>query len=350
MPERSLGRVVVHRDVRVGDVAEGPQRVVFLQESGAVVRGLLIVAAGAVLKQRLDRGAQRRELLAQPVEIVVVLEVGVVDVDRLARGPQQLSPELAGRARPFGERDQRPDPVRPAQLLLEHIEPVIADVAVGDHEPAELLAQQLLRRLLGTVRVDPVARRQRGAGDPQALIGAVQPPASLIGMHLLGLLNRGAQLLPRVLQDRRHARDHRVDRAERDRHPEHLDDHFLHLPAREPIHAGQRCDMRLQSWRERRPGHPPPGDPPASACRSTGTATGPGRTETPAGAPAEAPTADGPPNPQPASRCRQTRARTRTPQGDARCDDRPARAAPTRGACPHAPAAHPPCAAPGSSV
>src|SRR5271165_5835844 len=62
--EGSFRGVVVHRDVKIGDVAEGPQRVVLLEQSGAVVRGLLIVAARAPLKQRLDRGAQRCELLA----------------------------------------------------------------------------------------------------------------------------------------------------------------------------------------------------------------------------------------------------------------------------------------------
>jgi hypothetical protein len=54
----------------------------------------------------------------------------------------------------------------PAKLLLQHVEPVIAGVAVRDHEPAELLAQQLFGGLLGAVRVDPEARRQRGRRQP----------------------------------------------------------------------------------------------------------------------------------------------------------------------------------------
>jgi hypothetical protein len=104
--ECSLRGVVGQWDLEVLNVAEGPERVVLLQESGAEVGGLLVAAAGAVLEQLLDLGAQRGELLPQRCQVVAVLQAAAVRPDYLTRSPQQLSAELAGRAAALGELDQ----------------------------------------------------------------------------------------------------------------------------------------------------------------------------------------------------------------------------------------------------
>ena len=153
---------------------------------------------GRVRLDRAGRGTarERRELLTQRDQRRVLGIVGAgerggmlaVDRGHLAGDVEQPSAELAGRARTFGELGQLAHGVRPAQLLLQNVEPVVADVAVGDDEPAEVLAQQLLRCLLGASRVDPVADQRGGGSRPQpARIGLAQP-RRLIGMHGLGEL------------------------------------------------------------------------------------------------------------------------------------------------------------------
>ncbi|HVC08301.1 MAG TPA: hypothetical protein VND98_12065 [Solirubrobacterales bacterium] len=83
-------------------------------------------------------------------------------------------------------------PESPAKLLLEDVEEVVAGVAVGDHEAAEVLPQELLGRRLAAVRVDPVAGVERRGPQPQPLLGALQAPGCLIGMDDLSLAHRAS--------------------------------------------------------------------------------------------------------------------------------------------------------------
>src|SRR5512143_2319572 len=96
---------------------------------------------------------------------------------------RSLRPSLPGAPGRLGQRDQRPYPVSPAELLLQDIKPVVADVPVGDHEPAEVLAEELLRRRLAAGGIDPVARHQRSGRNPQALVRPLEPPDGLIGVN-----------------------------------------------------------------------------------------------------------------------------------------------------------------------
>ncbi len=92
---------------------------------------------------------------------MVVFEVAAVCGDHLARGLHQFLAERAGGAVALGDLHQLADHMTPAQLLLQDVEDVVAGVAIAEHEPAELLAEQLLGSGLGAVRVDPTTRGQR---------------------------------------------------------------------------------------------------------------------------------------------------------------------------------------------
>ena len=81
----ALRGIVCRFDREVGNVAEGPQRVVLLQQSGGEVRCLGVPAGGALLEQQTDLMTQRRELVAEPVGVVAILEELSVDGDHLAR-------------------------------------------------------------------------------------------------------------------------------------------------------------------------------------------------------------------------------------------------------------------------
>jgi len=59
----AFGCVVGGVYVEVGNVAEGPQRVVLVQQPSGEVGGPFVLAGGALLKQRADLLAQRRQLL-----------------------------------------------------------------------------------------------------------------------------------------------------------------------------------------------------------------------------------------------------------------------------------------------
>src|SRR5450755_2242831 len=145
-----------HRALRVivclgdaGHLAERPERGVFLKQSGAEAGGLGVAAARALLKQRAEPLAQRRELLTQRDQRRVLGTVsagerrGVLAVDRehLAGDVEQSGAELAGRAGTLGQVGQLAHGVGPTELLLQNVEPVVADVAVAGDEPAEVLAQ-----------------------------------------------------------------------------------------------------------------------------------------------------------------------------------------------------------------
>jgi integrase len=157
---------------------------VFLEQPDAEAGGLGVLAAGAVREQRLEGVAQRLQLLAQREQRRVLGMVGggerwrvlAVDREHLAGDLEQSGAELAGRARTFGDLGQLADQVSPAQLLLQDVEPVVADVAVGGDEPAEVLAQQPLGGFLGAPGVDPAgvtlrdsSGRRRRALSPRTI-------------------------------------------------------------------------------------------------------------------------------------------------------------------------------------
>jgi len=77
-----------------------------------------------------------------------MLEILAVRGDHLARQRNELLATLPGHTVSLGDLDQLADHVRPAQLLLEDVEEVIAGIAVGDRKPAEVLADQRLGGLL----------------------------------------------------------------------------------------------------------------------------------------------------------------------------------------------------------
>ncbi len=187
---------------------------------------------------------------------MAVLEILAMAADHLTRVAQQLGPETPRCAVTLRQADQLADRVTPTQLLLEHVEPVIAGVAVGDDKAPEVLAEQLLGRGLAAGRVDPVARHQRRRRDPHPAGLAFQPPRGFIRVHRTGFADRVAQLPPRVSQHRAHPHHARVDRAETDRAAEHLAHDIGDLPPREAIHAREHGDMRLHPGPERRAGHP----------------------------------------------------------------------------------------------
>jgi hypothetical protein len=132
-------------------------------------------------------------------------------------------------------------------LLLEHVEPVVADVPVARDEPAEVLAEQPLRRFLGAPGVDPVAHERGGRRGPQPARVALGQPCRLVRVYRLRELDRLCQLAPRVVQNAAHAADHRVDRADADRDPVGLGDQLADRLARQPAPPREHRDMRMQS-------------------------------------------------------------------------------------------------------
>ena len=127
----ALRGIVCRFDREVGNVAEGPQRVVLLQQSGGEVRCLGVPAGGALLEQQTDLMTQRRELVAEPVGVVAILEELSVDGDHLARELDELRAAAARRPGELGNLDQLADDMTPAQLLLQDVEEVIAGVPEG---------------------------------------------------------------------------------------------------------------------------------------------------------------------------------------------------------------------------
>lgn len=151
--QRALGRVIC-RIYRIGE-AEGPQRGVLLQQAAREPLAALMSAAAEVHQQTADRDAQRVQARLQVLQIGAVVQVTVVDGDDLARTGQELLAEAPGRAGALGDLAQLANDVRPAQLLLKDIKPVIAGIPVADDQPTEVLADQRLARLLaarGSIR------------------------------------------------------------------------------------------------------------------------------------------------------------------------------------------------------
>jgi len=126
--ERSLGGVVRRADA--GYLAEGPERLVLLEQSSAEVCGLLMAAAFAFLQQRLDAISERGELACQPGKGALFLKVAVMNRDYFSCRFYELCAELAGSALALGDLDELTNQVTPAKLLLQHVQEVIAGVAV----------------------------------------------------------------------------------------------------------------------------------------------------------------------------------------------------------------------------
>lgn len=99
----ALGGVIGRVYLQVGDVAEGPQRVVLLKQPGSEVRGPGVLAGGALLQQRLYLGAERSQVLGQPVVVVAVGEELVVGGDHLSRELDEPGAATATRARALGD-------------------------------------------------------------------------------------------------------------------------------------------------------------------------------------------------------------------------------------------------------
>jgi len=146
--------------------------------------------------------------------------------------------------------------VRPAQLLLQHVKPVIAGVAVAGHEPAEVRAQQPLGGLLRAARIDPVADHEGGRGGPQPARLATAQPCRLVGMDRLRRLDRLVQLAPRIVQHAADAAQHPVDGAAADRDRVGLPQQLADLLARQAMRPGEHCDVRVQPGPERAHRHP----------------------------------------------------------------------------------------------
>jgi hypothetical protein len=160
-------------------------------------------------------------------------------------------PRRPGRPSGLGKLGQLAHQMRPAQLLLQDVKPVISGVAITGHEPVEVLAQQPLGGLLGAPRVDAVAHDQRGRGRPQPARVAVGQPRRLVGMDRLGRPDRLVQLTPRVVQDAADTPDHAVDRADADTQPIGVCQQLGDLLARQAPRARQHRDVRVQSGPER---------------------------------------------------------------------------------------------------
>src|SRR5665213_581745 len=116
----ALSGVVCGADSR--DFAEGPERVVFIQQPGAEPAGLEMPATDALFQERLDLLADRLKPGVEPVEVMVVLEIFAVSGDHLTGGLEKLVSEPARRTVALGEADELANGVAPAQLLLEHVE------------------------------------------------------------------------------------------------------------------------------------------------------------------------------------------------------------------------------------
>lgn len=246
----ALGGVVGGLDAL--DLAEGPKRLELAEQAGAEVARALLAAAGSALEQAGDPFAKGRQLGGEPGELMAALEIGAVDREDLARGPHELASEPARGAGSLGDLDQLADHMRPAELLLEQVEEVIGGVAVGDRDPAEVLAEELLRGSLGARGVDPIAGEKRRGGEPDPLLGARKAPARLVGMDHFRLFDRLAQLRPRVGEGTAHPDDRLIDGAERDRDPEEIADGVFDLAAREPVDAGESGDVGVKARAEGR--------------------------------------------------------------------------------------------------
>lgn len=101
MAEGPLGGVVGGLDVL--DLGECPEHFVLLEQPGAESCGLWVVSALALLEQGADALAKRGERGGQPSEIVVMLEIGAVGADHLARRGHEPLSELAGGTLALGD-------------------------------------------------------------------------------------------------------------------------------------------------------------------------------------------------------------------------------------------------------
>jgi hypothetical protein len=93
----------VVRRVDAGHLAEGPQRLLFGEESGTEAALAAIVSAGALLEQGAETIAQRQKLGGEPGQVVFVFQVGAVDGEDLARCLQEPGPAPARRLPSLGE-------------------------------------------------------------------------------------------------------------------------------------------------------------------------------------------------------------------------------------------------------
>lgn len=137
------------------------------------------------------------------------------------------------------------------KLLLQDVQPVVADVAVRRHKAAEVLAEQLLGGLLGAPRIDPVADNGGRRGRPQPAALALDQPRRLVGADGLGGLDRLMQRAPGVVQDPAHAAQHRVERPGAHLDPVAVSEQLGDPLPGEPVHACQDRDVGVQPGTER---------------------------------------------------------------------------------------------------
>ena len=157
-------------------------------------------------------------------------------------------------------------------------------------------------------------------------------------MDRLGVADRLTQLSPRIGEDRAHPHDRVVNRPRRCRDPEHLNDRLADLVTREPEHAGEHRDMRIDTRPEpRQSTRRQPRERRLLTRRANATAAARARTPT-GGSPATR-TADDTPDRRPAPRCHQTRARNHSSPGDAKRPCPAARVRQAHESCPDAPVA-----------
>jgi hypothetical protein len=97
--ERSFRGVVRGRDA--GDAGERPQRVVALKQSCAEPGGPLVMAAAALLEQRLEPLTAGRKVGPQSGQVFAVTFGLVEDLERVGEAPLKLAPEAARRAGAF---------------------------------------------------------------------------------------------------------------------------------------------------------------------------------------------------------------------------------------------------------
>jgi hypothetical protein len=153
---------VGQRYLKILHIAEGPQRIVFVEQHAAEVGCARMASARATLQKPLDARAKRLEGALQPAKVAFLLQVAAVQGDHLTQRGDELLAAAARGALSFGDLDRLADEMRVAKLLLQNIEEVLCAVAVRDQEPAEVPTQELLGRRLRAVRVDPVAGVERG--------------------------------------------------------------------------------------------------------------------------------------------------------------------------------------------
>ena len=140
--------------------------------------------------------------------------------------------------------------VRPAQLALFDIDPVVPRPAIGDQRSIEPLAQQLLGNRAAAAGPDQKHRGLPVQSDPEPGLLVRFPPARLVGVHGPLAPDVLERLLVGVLQSLARLPLQVRDRPQRHRYSEEVRHELLHVAPRHAVCTREHCYRRLQSRAE----------------------------------------------------------------------------------------------------